>query len=657
MTVQRWPLPSTSPTVPATVPLPAALQFAGRFVDSSFVPDRQITFRTARARAIKDAPDRNRVYVMLGSAVASYDRSKLFARLSSGEPLALTTSAPVRPANTCPTGTESYLAWDKFFYAEYTTDRNGYSWVTRIIDGQDRLWDFDWDDRGYVYVATAFGWGIVQDDGTDDGGLMTTMHQEYGDAVDYSLTSVCAFKAAGRYYLLIPGQTSVLFDVTDPTAPVRLPDVQLAITKTQRINATRIAVTVIDSTGQSALRIYDTSSTSFPTSSIVTVLLDALDHDNDGATVWALRAQAIVRINSDGTQVSIPIPSSNSFIPGNIHYGAGYIAIGGQGAGPEVRLFKLAADSRSMTEIDLDGFLSGYYYGRQGYEHAGFLNLTSATPLQEGTNIYLAVPASGLGDVYLLEGNAPIPPPLPPPVVVPPVIPPVVPPVIPPTSGGCPKMTSVNIAIAVNGSSADEQTFNVGDLLMFAVSGFNYWFACAVHHFRWSDVAETDSLTLTWRPTIVGRHTIACTITNPTDSYTASITVNVVGVVPVVPVETISGYLPTQARVGKGAFTLHVYGANFLPTDQIAIEGDYRPTVVVSPGEATCQITDDDVATVATWKIGVGHGGKDGTPYVGAVGYYQVVAASVTAPAITTLDQAIAAIVDLQARVAKLESK
>ncbi len=194
--------------------------FVGRFADSTSTRDYQQTFRTARAGTVRFAPSRDRIYMGLGSAVAAYSLDSFFGRLTAREALVPSTTAPVFPNNGRSGAPEVYLRWDKFFYAENTKS----GWVTPLSDGQDRLYSFDWDDRGYVYIGTSayFGWGIVFDDGSRDGGLMPSWHQEYPND-GYSPSSVISVKSsAGRYYLIVPGVTaSAVWDVTNPATPLR----------------------------------------------------------------------------------------------------------------------------------------------------------------------------------------------------------------------------------------------------------------------------------------------------------------------------------------------------------------------------------------------------------------------------------------------------
>ena len=116
--------------------------FTGRFLDSNNTRDYQQTFRTARATYTGVAPERKRLYMLIGSALFAYNTDTFFSRLESGTAMIQASNAPVSPRNARSGAPEEYLQMDRYFYAE-----NGSGWDTPVIDGQDRLFGFDWDDR------------------------------------------------------------------------------------------------------------------------------------------------------------------------------------------------------------------------------------------------------------------------------------------------------------------------------------------------------------------------------------------------------------------------------------------------------------------------------------------------------------------------------
>jgi hypothetical protein len=380
--------------------------FVGRFADSTTTRDYQATFRTARSGVVRFAPERNRIYMALGSAVAAYSLDSFFGRLAAHEPLVPSTSAPVTPINFRSGEAEVYLRWDKFFYAEFTKS----GWVTPLTDGQDRLYSFDWDDRGYLYIGTSsyFGWGVVYDDGSRDGGLMPTWHQEYPPD-GYSPSSVISVKSsAGRYFLIVPGVTaSAVWDVTNPSTPIRQHDLNVLFGPVVKLTDGRIAVL-----GVNGLAVYSVDSllagsgADFSDSSST-----FLDVSTDGTNLFAIS-------NGSGTAylttfapdqaahfVSRRFQLATSFQPANVHCGGSYLAVGGTYG--DVRVFKLDSNL-TPTELPTNGYL-GRYYGSgtpAGYAHPDFTTSGVAYPYTQGSTVYLIVAAHGLGDVYEIKGNA-----------------------------------------------------------------------------------------------------------------------------------------------------------------------------------------------------------------------------------------------------------
>ncbi|MGA7613858.1 MAG: hypothetical protein WBX15_01645 [Thermoanaerobaculia bacterium] len=171
------------PTFPYSRPLK---RHAGRFVDSTRTRDYQQPLRTLRARQVKVSPANGRVYMILGSALVGYDLSPFFST-KLGQPLS---SAGIHTEGTTSVPGEQYLPWDEFFYAESS------NWSCQLQDGQDRLFDFDWDDRGDLYLAySVFHWGILKQNITS----FTSLKQVIDDR-DPSPTLIASFRIGSKYY-------------------------------------------------------------------------------------------------------------------------------------------------------------------------------------------------------------------------------------------------------------------------------------------------------------------------------------------------------------------------------------------------------------------------------------------------------------------------
>jgi len=150
-----------TPGYPATIST-----FTGRFLDSQATTDLQYRFRTGRAFLAVPAPSRNRMYMIIGSSLAAFSLDTFFTRVAAGH-LSNANEVPIDTNATMhPAPVDEFLAFDSFFYAE--NEPNG--WSFSMVDGQDRLYDLDYDDTGSVYLAySVYGWGIVQDDGGSSG--------------------------------------------------------------------------------------------------------------------------------------------------------------------------------------------------------------------------------------------------------------------------------------------------------------------------------------------------------------------------------------------------------------------------------------------------------------------------------------------------------
>jgi hypothetical protein len=230
---QGFPVPSSVPgtevtcsvtdcagrkTVGYSLPLKA---FTGRFLDSSLTRDYQAIIRTSRARRVRLSPDGKRLYFIMGSLFAAYDKAAFFSRLETKEPLMSIYAMPianakVRAPGPTPPG-EVLLRPDTWFYAQYT----GFWPHTPVVDGQDRLNAFDLDDRGYAYLSHyVFNWGIVKDTGENTFQPMPSQSQVWppdGDPVQ-----IMAVRSSGGHYYAVVDTSykTQIWNVDDVVNPV-----------------------------------------------------------------------------------------------------------------------------------------------------------------------------------------------------------------------------------------------------------------------------------------------------------------------------------------------------------------------------------------------------------------------------------------------------
>jgi FOG: PKD repeat len=404
------------------------LNFVGRWADSEIAKDYQQNFRTARPKMAQFVPGRHRLYTILGSALAAYDIDRFISRLSARPPLTLTpaTSVPVNGGNPRYAmwgPPEVFLMWDAFFYAE-----NGGGWITPVEDGLERLWDFDWDDRGNVYLAySVFGWGIVKDSGETGGGLFRSLSQTVRDGLTpYRIISLKT--SDGKYYAAVAdtNQTSFMqvWDVQDPAVPVKLPDISGRTFSRWAKDSTSSHVAIIDPSG--ALSIF-TSEGFVRTGTPIIRFESSFGFQmltSDGTNFYAYGVSGTgafidVISPSGNTYVEKRIPSQGYGVPAGMHYGDGYLAVVGSEVAPvgtwNIRLYKVGPGT--LTEIPFDMPVPGSNGARQpfwpmyyasapsGYTAPYYNNFKDAAPIKIGSRVYLVLSAYGLGDVWEVKAG------------------------------------------------------------------------------------------------------------------------------------------------------------------------------------------------------------------------------------------------------------
>lgn len=195
----------TAPPPPTPYPTPVT-GYVGRYLDSSTTPQIQYISpsqpRTLRADKVKVAPERDMLYMIVGSTFVGQTLSTYADRVAAG------------PLATVPRGGgffgpgEKYLPFEKWVDADRSP-----GWSAPFQDGQDRLFDFDWDDRGYTYLAySVYGFGIIDAN-------FQKVSQLLGE-LTLSPTNVVVFRNGASYYaLLTEGHNASIYDVTNPSAP------------------------------------------------------------------------------------------------------------------------------------------------------------------------------------------------------------------------------------------------------------------------------------------------------------------------------------------------------------------------------------------------------------------------------------------------------
>jgi PKD repeat protein len=426
------------PTYPYGGPLTG---FVGRIVDSSStIAIQHAGMRTVRAsEVVRTAFDTRgsappRIYYQLGETVAAYSLNNFFTT---------TLSAPLVPLNQINTGS-SYLfrtALERiqmvhgYLYPE--SNKSG-GWKVPLVDGQSRLGDFDFDDRGYLYAAyQEFGWGIVKDNGETNGAHLAKVLQVLGDeppglaSTNITPRVVISLKSGARYYAVISNSFSptktAIYDVTNPSAPqnprVRNGAENGISTWDKSDDAGLLAVL----NGDGKVRIYDYDSYVVGTGPAPLETVSAssgkylrspsfddqgnlyiLEGDIRGASnnvLWKLRR------NGSGFTKTALSPYPGAFNAKFMHAANGYVAIGGENMvngklGADLLLFKV--EGSNLRQLDTDHFFRRFYHAAPtGYAQPDFSTPKAVRIFKQGTKTYLMYNSHGLGDVYQLGNDGP----------------------------------------------------------------------------------------------------------------------------------------------------------------------------------------------------------------------------------------------------------
>lgn len=434
---QKWPMPGkvTEPVVKcvgcggAIEGLPTAayddplIDHVGRFVDSTTTRNIQNTgIRTVRARKIRVSPDGQRLYVQLGEAVGGYNLNKFFST-SVKAPMVSVSSLPTGQSFQQRPGMEKATMVDSLWYSESPDS----GWSTYLVDSQRNLYDFDADDRGYVYVTSIyFGWGIAKDNG--GGAHMGYVTQLQNSGLDNHY-NVFVMKSGAKYYAVVSDgvQESAVYDVTTPASPSRLAlrnGANYGILRwTKDDTSKRVAVTTKDG----YLRIYDYQTfvngggPLYERAAPAGKSFTAISFDESGR-VWAGESAGsgagsgnLYRFTPSGgtfVEASFDIygvgqSSTYKFTVETLHAGAGYVAaLGFTPTGKDLALMKV--DGGTPHRLDTKEFVNKYYY-RAPAGHASpiitWMESEGVAIIESGSKTYLMIGAGSLGDVYEIEGG------------------------------------------------------------------------------------------------------------------------------------------------------------------------------------------------------------------------------------------------------------
>ena len=291
-------------------------------------------------------------------------------------------------------------------------------WQVVEVDGQTRLRDFDFDERGYIYLAYSFwGFGIVDLNGT-------LISQRTVDALNYyAPVVIMTFAESGKQYLLVsdaqpndsfgPG-VSAIYDVSDPSTPVYVRSLLSGAITGYARNAAGTEIAVIRATG-GTIAIYTPSELIADATPHATVSPETnrtwADITSDGTNFYAVQ-------NGGGATISLIAPEMAGYTTTNIlnvagagtdlTYRSGYLAYIGvktSGTSPPPFAVLYAIDGDVRTAYDISSYL------RSTYTYP-YYNLTrQAVVFCTDTGSAAMFALYGLGDVYSInDGVAPCAP-------------------------------------------------------------------------------------------------------------------------------------------------------------------------------------------------------------------------------------------------------
>jgi PKD repeat protein len=404
----------------------------GRFVNADQTRGYQGPgIRTLHSRRIRIARDTRgsappRAYIQLGSAVGVYSLNTFFSSTLPAGPVSAATLVNGTRRQDSPV--EKVAKWEALVHPEGSQS----GWQTPRADTQDRMFDFDYDDRGYLYLAAGlFGWGIVRDNGETGGSQLALQSQTLVDSSVGDPRVVLSLKSGSKYYAIISddigGSGRHVWDVTIPTVPVsgsaKLGAAYAIISSARDDARSRVAII----TALKTLEIYDYSSlvsggppvqtfTGGGTKKFKDVTVD------DDGNFWTVEATTtpennklvkLERAGSGYTKRTFDV--LGVFTPGTIagetnntiEWGDDYLGLVGRGEGSKLdaRLFKVLGGE--PVAIELNSYFKKYYWSAPvDYALPGLTLLPYGLyPIKWNNKTYVMLSTNGLGDVYEVQGG------------------------------------------------------------------------------------------------------------------------------------------------------------------------------------------------------------------------------------------------------------
>lgn len=383
------------PTVQYTAPIKA---FAGRYVDSTVTADYQCCpVRTYRAKKVRvvDNGSVSRVYMIVGETFMAYNLSTFLSSTLTGPMDTVSRSG----------GGEKYRNPAAYVYPE--KDAN---WQTNIIDHQQILFDFDWDDRGNVYLAyEVYGWGIVHDSGS-----ALIFQSQRTNAFNSVLPKLIrVFRTGSNYYALVSdggGSATDLWNVTDTTNPTlvrTLPDQTASAAVASSGGTTMVALKQ-----NGTIEIYrasDLVAGAAPSTVVTATSGSSLGTvTTDGTDFWVSEKQGLDKVHpvsAGSTTYSVTrYTTSQSIVAPILSYGDGKIAaiVYPTTGGQDLALYDVSGGSPSSIDLH-EYFLQYYSKPPSGYAKPSKITTLDASVAKLSGSDYIFYSAKGLGDAYELD--------------------------------------------------------------------------------------------------------------------------------------------------------------------------------------------------------------------------------------------------------------
>lgn len=407
--------------------------FTGRVVDSQATQNIQHQgMRTLRAGIVRSAYSRRgdappRVYAYIGLATFGAYSLETFPK-TLGSKMITVRDVAKRSVALRTSGPERVAKPDAVVYPE--KDNSG--WQVPFVDSAERLKDFDFDDRGYVYLAyDVFGFGIVRDTGQTGIAILPIVEgsQQIASLEGMQPDKIIAVKSGGRYYLAVSYMGNSLagrriFDVTDPAAPTLVSHTVGAATKQTVIrdwarDDGKGIVAVVANDGMLRIYTYDAYvQNKLPAHTLTSkTKFTSMVFDERGV-LWVIETPAGAKgktqvrrlVYEDGRLADTAYtPFPEWLEPVKIHARGGYLAAVGRvkrGNRSLTNGFLFKIDGDDLVNLSTGDFFLNYYHAApKGFaQPAGYTSSPQDVHLlTTGGRTYLMYMVYGLGDVFEIK--------------------------------------------------------------------------------------------------------------------------------------------------------------------------------------------------------------------------------------------------------------